>query len=114
MEFPLRLLYDTWVEEVEEGKMAGVLLCDRSAAFGLCDHYLLVEKMKLMGVEEDLATRFWSYLSGRRQSTAHPHLVLCTIPVPLLTLALILFMLCPSLDITGPRYFSISISSIIS
>ena len=61
-------LYDTWVEEVEEGKMVGVLLCDQSAAFDLCDHYLLVEKMKLMGVDEHSATWFWSYLTGRRQS----------------------------------------------
>ena len=64
----LTQLYDTWVEEVEEGKMVGVLLCDQSAAFDLCDHYLLIEKMKLMGVEEDTVGWFRSYLSGRRQS----------------------------------------------
>jgi hypothetical protein len=43
-------MYDSWVEQVEEGKMVGVLLCDQSAAFDLCDHYILVEKLKLMGV----------------------------------------------------------------
>ena len=42
--------------------------CDQSAAFDLCDHYLLVEKLKLMGVDENSAAWFWSYLSGRRQS----------------------------------------------
>ena len=48
--------------------MVGVLLCDQSAAFDLCDHYLLVEKLKLMGVEDRPAAWFCSYLSGRRQS----------------------------------------------
>ena len=33
----LTQLYDTWVEEVEQGNMVGVLLCDQSAAFDLCD-----------------------------------------------------------------------------
>ena len=41
-------LYDKWAEEIEEEKMVGVLVCDQSAAFDLCDHYLLVEKLKLI------------------------------------------------------------------
>ena len=61
-------MYDTWLEQVEEGKMVGVLLCDESAAFDLCDHYLLVEKLKLMGVEEHTCAWIMSYLSGRKQS----------------------------------------------
>jgi hypothetical protein len=32
--------------------MVGVLICDQSAAFDLCDHYLLVEKLKLLGMED--------------------------------------------------------------
>jgi predicted peroxiredoxin len=64
----LNQLYDTWVEEVEQGNMVGVLLCDQSAAFDLSDHHLLTEKLKIMGVEDRAATWFWSYLSGRRQS----------------------------------------------
>ena len=62
----LSQLYDTWIEEVEQGSMVGVLLCDQSAAFDLCDHYLLIEKLKLMGVEDSTAAWFCSYLSGRR------------------------------------------------
>ena len=64
----LSQLYDTWVEEVEQGNMVGVLICDQSAAFDLCDHYILIEKMKLMGVGEQSAKWFMSYLSGRKQS----------------------------------------------
>ena len=52
-------LYDRW---------AGVLICDQSAVFDLCDHYLLVEKLKLLGMEDAAAAWVWSYLSGRRQS----------------------------------------------
>ena len=61
-------MYDNWVEEVEDGKMVGVLICDQSAAFDLCDHPLLVEKLRLMGLEETALSWVWSYLSGRQQS----------------------------------------------
>ena len=64
----LTQLYDNWVEEVEQGKMVGVLLCDQSAAFDLCDHFLLIEKLKLMGVQEVAIDWFRSYLSKRKQS----------------------------------------------
>jgi hypothetical protein len=61
-------LYDKWVEEVEEGMMVGVLLCDQSAAFDLCDHNLLLDKLKLMGVEDQALCWIKSYLSNRKQS----------------------------------------------
>ena len=64
----LTQMYDTGVEQVEDGKMVGVLICDQSAAFDLCDHYLLVEKLRLMGLDEQTLTWIWSYLSGRKQS----------------------------------------------
>ena len=69
--FILTTIWDpklTSLEQVEEGKMVGVLLCDQSEAFDLCDHYILVEKLKLMGVEEQTCTWILSYLSGRKQS----------------------------------------------
>ena len=61
-------LYDRWVDDIEDGKMVGVLVCDQSAAFDLCDHFLLVEKLKLMGLDEAASSWIWSYLSGRQQS----------------------------------------------
>ena len=64
----LTQMYDHWVEEVDQGKMVGVLICDQSAAFDLCDHDLLIQKMELMGVEEQALMWFRSYLSGRKQS----------------------------------------------
>ena len=48
--------------------MVGVLLCDQSVAFDLCDHSLLVEKLRLMGVDESFANWLLSYLSDRKQS----------------------------------------------
>jgi hypothetical protein len=61
-------LYDKWVEEVEDGKMVGVLFCDQSAAFDLCDHTILIEKLRLMGLEAGALSWIRSYLSNRRQS----------------------------------------------
>ena len=62
-------MYNTWIEQMEEGKLVGVMMVDQSAAFDLCDHRLLVEKMKLLGIEKEAATWMDSYLQGRSQST---------------------------------------------
>ena len=64
----LNQLYDRWVEDVEAGNMVGVLFCDQSAAFDLCDHSILIQKLKLMGVESSALGWIKSYLSNRKQS----------------------------------------------
>ena len=57
----LSQLYDTWVKQVQQDNMVGVLLCDQSAAFDLCDHALLIEKRRLMmGVDNCAAAWFSS------------------------------------------------------
>ena len=61
-------LYDRWVEELEEDKMVGVLFCDQSAAFDLCDHKILLQKLRLMGLDESALSWVGSYLSKRKQS----------------------------------------------
>ena len=61
-------LYDQWVQDIDEGKLVGVLICDQSAAFDVCDHHLLLEKLKLLGLEEKAASWVKSYLSNRKQS----------------------------------------------
>ena len=48
--------------------MVGVLFCDQSAAFDLCDHDILIEKLRLMGVEDTALNWIRSYLSNRKQS----------------------------------------------
>ena len=61
-------LYDRWIEEIEEDKMIGVLFCDQSAAFDLCDHNILIQKLRLMGLEESALCWIGSYLANRKQS----------------------------------------------
>ena len=48
--------------------MVGVLFCDQSDAFDLCDHTILLEKLHLMGLEQSAILWMKSYLSGRTQS----------------------------------------------
>ena len=62
-------MYNNWIEQMEEGKVVGVMMIDQSAAFDLCDHHLLVEKLKLMGIDDKAACWMDSYLQGRSQST---------------------------------------------
>ena len=61
-------MYDKWVEELEGNKMVGVLFCDQSAAFDLCDHGILIDKLELMGVDQVSLAWIRSYLSNRTQS----------------------------------------------
>ena len=56
------------MEEIEEGKTVGVLFCDQSAAFDLCDHMLILQKLKIMGFENSSLEWIKSYLGNRIQS----------------------------------------------
>ena len=53
---------------MEEGKLVGVMMIDQSAAFDLCDHHLLIEKLRLMGIDNEASFWMESYLQGRSQS----------------------------------------------
>jgi hypothetical protein len=67
---------------MEEGRLVGVMMIDQSAAFDLCDHKLLIEKLKLMGVEAEAAWWMESYLSGRTQSTLVDGHLSSELPLP--------------------------------
>ena len=45
-------MYNRWVEEVDDGNMVGVMMVDLSAAFDMVDHGILLEKLRLYGLEE--------------------------------------------------------------
>jgi hypothetical protein len=60
-------MYDSWVQSVEQGEMAGVMMIDLSAAFDMVDHGILLEKLKLMGLESNAVKWMESYLTGRSQ-----------------------------------------------
>ena len=60
----------------------GIMLIDQSAAFDLCDHALLVQKLKLLGVEENAACWMERYLSKRSRSTLVDGFLLAALPLP--------------------------------
>ena len=57
-------------------------MIDQSAAFDLCDHKLLIEKLKLLGVEGNYAYWMESYLTKRSQSTLVDGFLSASIPLP--------------------------------
>ena len=61
-------MYDQCAQEVDDGSMVGVMMIDLSAAFDMVDHGLLLEKLRLFGLEEQVIQWCNSYLSGRSQS----------------------------------------------
>ena len=56
-------MYDQWAKEVDDGNMVGVMMIDLSAAFDMVDHPLLLEKLRLFGLEEQVIQWCHSYLS---------------------------------------------------
>ena len=61
-------MYDTWLQEVDEDNMVGVMMIDLSAAFDMVDHDLLLEKLKLHGMDSSAIQWIQSYLSERSQT----------------------------------------------
>ena len=61
-------MYTTWLDAIEEGDMAGVCMIDMSAAFDVVDTPLLLEKLKLYGLDRNALQWTWSYLTYRSQA----------------------------------------------
>ena len=68
-------MYDRWVRGADEGKINGVILLDLSAAFDLVDANILVEKLKIYGLEEDFIEWIASYLKDRKQAVWIDHVL---------------------------------------
>ena len=63
-------MYDTWVQAVDKGELAGVCMLDMSAAFDVVDHGILLDKLKLYGFDGMAVQWMSNYLSGRSQLSA--------------------------------------------
>ena len=61
-------MFDTWLQEVEEDNMVGVMMIDLSAAFDMVDHDLLLENLKLHGLDSNAIQWIQSYLADRSQT----------------------------------------------
>ena len=61
-------MYDSWVQAVDRGELAGVCMLDMSAAFDVVNHNLLLQKLRLYGFDQKSLARMTSYFSGRTQS----------------------------------------------
>ena len=68
-------MYDRWVCGAMDGKINGVILLDLSAAFDLVDINILVQKLKIYGLDEEFAEWMTSYLSDRKQAVWIDHVL---------------------------------------
>ena len=66
-------MYDKWVMAATKGQLSGVVLVDLSAAFDLVSPPLLIKKLQVYGLEEDITTWITSYLTDRYQSVWIDH-----------------------------------------
>ena len=68
-------MYDRWVCGAKDGKINGVILLDLSAAFDLVDANILVEKLKIYGLDDEFAEWVTCYLTSRRQAVWIDHVL---------------------------------------
>jgi hypothetical protein len=60
-------MYSNWVENHEQDKVTAVILLDMSAAFDLVDKSILIDKLKLYGLDDGSSSWMESYMSQRSQ-----------------------------------------------
>ena len=79
-------MYDRWIRAAAEGQVSGVVLLDLSAAFDLVDPNLLLNKLRVYGLDNDLLQWIESYLTNRQQGVWIDHVLSdylhCEVGVP--------------------------------
>ena len=60
-------IHEMLLEKAEQGDVAALIAIDQSAAFDLCSHDILEEKVKLIGMDQESLGWMTSYLSNRCQ-----------------------------------------------
>jgi len=63
----LTRLIDTWIRDIDNGKLIGTVFLDLKKAFDLVDHKILLYKLKLYHFSPKSVSLFTSYLSNRKQ-----------------------------------------------
>ena len=71
----LLTMYDRWTRAASKGQISGVVLMDLSCAFDLVDHQLLLQKLSIYGIKDDLLHWIKSYLCDRYQSVWIDHIL---------------------------------------
>ena len=74
-------MYDKWIHGALNGEISAVVLLDLSAAFDLVCPNLLVEKLRIYGIQQDCLEWIQSYLIGRKQSVWIDHTLSGWLPV---------------------------------
>ena len=79
-------MYDRWVQAAALGQVSGAVLLDLSAAFDLVPPDILLEKLRIYGLEEDFLSWIHSYLDNRYQAVWIDHVLSdflhCDVGVP--------------------------------
>ena len=63
----LHRVIDDWLENVNDGAIAGACLLDISKCFDSINHTILLKKLEMYGITSTELKWFSSYLSGRKQ-----------------------------------------------
>ena len=69
----LLTMYDRWVKAASQGQVTGVVLIDLSAAFDLVSPEILIQKLRIYGLKEDMIAWVTSYLTDRAQAVWIDH-----------------------------------------
>ena len=61
-------MLDEWSEALEKGDNSAIMVLDQSAAYDVICHTKLIEKLKILGLDQNAILYFKDYLQGRRQT----------------------------------------------
>ena len=79
-------MYDRWVKSASAGQVSFAIFLDLSSAFDLVDHTILLNKLKIYGIQEDALNWITSYLHQRFQAVWIDHVLsdfeVCDVGVP--------------------------------
>ena len=67
-------MYDKWVRGAADGNFSGIVLLDLSAAFDLVHPNILIEKLRIYGLDPDFLDWMKDYLGNRKQATWIDHI----------------------------------------